>query len=207
MTSRRTRQESGKRHEIKQEAIRRWREKLEHGKKCPAVSNSNTPPTTLAQDIRHLLYKILGICAVVYLIFLSLYGVFQNHDLSMQPAVREGDLVFYYRLDKDFVAGDSVVVEYKGEKQVRRVVAVGGDRVDVTKDGLIINGMQQTEPRAVGETRRYEDGVKFPVTLKKGQVFVLGDNREDTVDSRVYGPVDNKDVCGKVMTILRRKDI
>ena len=169
--------------------------------------HQQAPRTTLRQDIIRLLLKIFGICAVMAFILTFLYGVFQYHDLAMEPAVRDGDLILFYRLDKEYTAGETVVVKYEGENQVRRVVAVAGDEVDITQEGLMVNGAYQSEPRVTGETHRYKDGTDFPVTLKEGQIFVLADNREDAVDSRIYGPVDIKDARGKVMTILRRKDI
>lgn len=175
--------------------------------KSQALQVSQVPHTTLLQDIMQLLLKVCGICVVIAVIFTVLYGVFQYNDMTMEPAVRDGDLILFYRVDKEYVAGETVVVEYKGKKQVRRVVAVAGDVVDLTQDGLMINGAYQTEPRVTGETQRYEDGIDFPVTLKEGQIFVLADNREDAVDSRIYGPVNIRDALGKVMTILRRKDI
>ncbi|BDF35012.1 signal peptidase I [Lachnospiraceae bacterium] len=165
------------------------------------------PPASLAGDALRLLAKAALLCAAAALLLTFPYGVLQNRDRSMEPSIREGDLVFYFRLSRTYAAGDAVVVEYQGKEQVRRVVAASGDTVDLTEEGLRINGSYQEEPGILGETRRYEDGMEFPATLQEGQVFVLGDSREDAVDSRVYGPVDVSDVCGKVMTILRRRDI
>lgn len=123
----------------------------------------------------------------------------------MSPAINDGDLVFYYRLDKNCVANDTVIVEYEGQKQVRRVVAIEGDTVDITEDGLEINGALQQEKRIYYETLCYMEGITFPVTLESGQVFVLGDYRVEAVDSRMYGPVETDDILGKVMTVIRRR--
>ena len=57
------------------------------------------------------------------------------------------------------------------------------------------------------QTQRYAVGATFPLTVGEGQVFVLGDARENATDSRVYGAVEVKDTLGKVITILRRRDI
>lgn len=61
----------------------------------------------------------------------------------MKPAIKDGDLVMYYRLDKRFVSGDVAVFEDNGRNTTGRVVAVAGDTVDITKDGLKINGADQ----------------------------------------------------------------
>ena len=169
--------------------------------------NRVQPTTTLTQDILYLLLKIAVICVVVVLLFTFMFGVFRVTDISMKPAIQDGDVVFFYRLDKEYVASDPVVVSYEGEQQVRRVVAVAGDIVDITEDGLLINGSLVQELSVFEETLRYEEGISLPITIKEGQVFVLGDGRENSVDSRLYGAVDIKDTLGKVMTILRRRNI
>ena len=125
----------------------------------------------------------------------------------MFPAIQNGDLVIYYRLDKRYVSSDVLVAEYQGEKIPLRVIAVEGDKVDIQEEGLFINGHLQQETRIYETTKRFTDGVNFPVTVKKGQVFVLGDSRENSTDSRMFGPVEIADTYGKVITIIRRRGI
>ena len=64
----------------------------------------------------------------------------------MYPNIKDGDLVVYYRLDKNYTARDLTVLDYQGSRQVRRVIAVAGDTVDITEDGLLVNGSPQQEP-------------------------------------------------------------
>jgi signal peptidase I len=159
------------------------------------------------KDVLLLLAKIAVISLVFLLIFTFMFGIFRNPDAAMVPAVKDGDMVIFYRLDKEYVAQDTVVLEYEGQKQVRRVVATAGDVVDITEEGLLINGALQQEPGVSSPTQRYADGVEFPLTVKEGQVFVLGDGRANATDSRIYGAVDVEDTLGKVMTVLRRRNI
>lgn len=164
-------------------------------------------PPSLLQEILLLLLKIGAILLVLVLLFTFLFGIFRNADDSMAPGFREGDLVIFYRLDKAYVASDTLVVEVEGKKQVRRVVAVAGDTVDITEEGLLINGSLQEERRIYEDTKRFTEGINFPITLKEGEVFLLGDSREHATDSRIYGSVPVKDTLGKVMTLIRRRDI
>jgi len=159
------------------------------------------------QEIIHLLLKIAVIITVLILLFTFLLGIYRNCDASMYPAVKEGDLVVFCRLDRSYTAGDCVVVEYEGKKQIRRVIAVAGDTVDITEDGLVINREPQLEIAIYEDTNRYEEGIAFPVMVDEGEVFILGDSRENVADSRIYGCVAAKDTLGKVITIIRRRGI
>ena len=69
---------------------------------------------SLAQDIIQLLLKIVIIIFAIILIFTFLYGIVRINDVSMKPAIKDGDLVMYYRLDKRFVSGDVAVFEDNG---------------------------------------------------------------------------------------------
>lgn len=162
---------------------------------------------SLLQDIFYLFLKIAAILVIFILIFTFLLGIFQCKEIGMKPAVKDGDLVIYYRLDKNYRISDVAVLEYEGKKQVRRVVAVGGDTVDITEQGLMVNGSIQEEQEIYTDTSQFQKGIDFPVTLKKGEVFLLGDNRASATDSRIYGPVEVKDTMGKVMTVLRRRGL
>ena len=161
----------------------------------------------LLRDLLLLGFKILMLGVIFGIIFLVIFGIARSADVSMSPAVKDGDLVLYYRLDKDYRQGDVVVLDVNGETQIRRVVAVAGDTVDVTEEGLVVNGALQQESGIYEETHRYEEGIAFPVTLKEGEVFLLGDGRGHSTDSRIYGPVNSRDIKGKAITVIRRRGI
>ena len=126
----------------------------------------------------------------------------------MDPAVKDGDLVIYYRLDKNYVASDLAVLQKQGKTQVRRVVGIDGDKIDINRDnGLEINGYPQQEDNIYTETLPVVGKTKFPLTVGTEQVFVLGDNRKYAVDSRTYGCVDKSDTKGKVIAVIRRRSL
>jgi len=158
------------------------------------------------RDLGSLGVKIVTIALVFVLVFTFFYGLDRNTDPDMVPMVKDGDLVMFYRLDKDYAIGDLTVVRYQGKLEVRRVVAGAGDKVNITAEGLMVNGAFQQEPNIYQKTVRYAKGISFPLTVGKGQVFVLGDARKNATDSRVYGPVNTKDTLGTVITIIRRRN-
>ena len=174
---------------------------------APAPSSACSQKSLVWQELLNLVIKIAVIALAAWLIFTFMYGLQRNTDPGMAPMVKDGDLTMFYRLDKDYAIDDLLVLKFRGELQVRRVVAKAGDVVDITKAGLVVNGALQQEPNIYQETRRYEGGVSFPLTVGQGQVFVLGDARENATDSRIYGPVNTKDTLGKAIMIMRRRNL
>jgi signal peptidase I len=159
------------------------------------------------RELASLGVKLAAIGGVVALVLTFLYGLHVTSDADMAPSVKEGDLVLFYQLDKDYSAGDLAALRFDGQIEVRRVVAVAGDTVDITEDGLVVNGALQQELEIFEPTRRYADGTDLPVTLAPGEVFVMGDARQDATDSRVYGAVHRKDTLGTVITVLRKRNL
>lgn len=161
--------------------------------------------TSVLEDILKLILKILIIVLVFMLMFTFLFGATRLKETAMEPNIKEGDLIIYYRLDKNYVATNCVAFRYKGQTQVMRVVAVAGDTVDMTEDGLVINGALQSEPDPSKDTLPFKEGTSFPVTLGENEVFLMGDNRTESEDSRVFGPVNAKDTLGELMTVIRNE--
>ncbi|MCL2031426.1 MAG: signal peptidase I, partial [Oscillospiraceae bacterium] len=127
---------------------------------------------------------------------------------AMAPAVKDGDLVLFYRYTgSGYLPRDTVALDILGRRQVRRVIAVAGDTVDITENGLIINNALQQEPDIYQRTERYAEGIRFPLTVPEGHVFLLGDSRAGAEDSRIYGCVRIEDTLGKVMAIIRRRNL
>ena len=175
--------------------------------KFPKQRQVHSSDSSVWRDIGLLGIKVAAISIAFVLIFTFFYGFHRNIDPGMNPAIKDGDLILFYRLSGDYTSGDLVLLDFEGERQVRRVVAIAGDVVDINEQGLVINGSIQQEHDIIGETHRYLDGITFPITVGDGQVFVLGDARENAADSRIYGPVDTKNIRGRVMTVIRRRNL
>lgn len=180
-----------------------------HEKQSPpavkAVKRSQTE--LLIRDVWLLLIKIAAIALAAVLSFTFVFGIYRSTDTSMAPAIRDGDLVIYYRLDKLYTSSDVLVTDFEGGTLALRVIAVEGDEVDIREEGLYINGSLQVERNIYETTYRFTEGVDFPLTVGEGEVFVLGDSRENSTDSRIFGPVDIDDTHGKVMSVIRSRSI
>lgn len=160
--------------------------------------------TTVFGDLLALAIKIGIILLVLSAALTFVFGLERVKDNTMAPAIKVGDILLYYRLDRDYAISECCVINFDGERQIRRVVAKAGDTVDIDSEGLIINGAHQEDYRRLS---LYEGGYAFPVTLGSGEIFVLGDSTEGTADSRIYGPVEAAETEGTVVTVLRRRNI
>lgn len=158
------------------------------------------------EELFFLLLKIAILAGMVAAAFTFVFGILRCSGNAMNPAVRDGDLVFYYRLEQEYRASDVAVVEKDGEFRILRIIAAAGDEVDITEEGLNVNGYLQQEPEIYKETLPYVEGISFPVTVGENEYFVLGDNRTNAKDSRMFGCIRQDEIKGIVMTILRRRN-
>ena len=117
---------------------------------------------------------------------------------SMSPTLKQGQLVLVDRTDHDVARRDVVVAEspLDGSLLVKRAVALGGDTVGLEDGVLVVNGEPVCEP---GIDQALIDGMYFgPVTVREGSVFLLGDHRDGSIDSREFGAVPLPSVVGEV---------
>src|SRR5215210_4524098 len=121
---------------------------------------------------------------------------------SMVPTLEVGDRVlankFVYRLTEP-ERGEVVVFESVGEgddqKLIKRVVGVAGDEVEVRNGTLLVNGEDREEPY-LNRNLPFNDSYG-PTEVPEGHVFVMGDNRANSADSRVFGPLPIENIEGE----------
>ena len=160
---------------------------------------------SLAHDLLMLALQLAAIALGIVVTFSFVFGLMRVTDPSMEPRFQDGDLVLFYRIDKRYLVRDVVVFERDGLLTSGRVVAQAGDTVNIDSQGLVVNGAHQQEQGITDETTQVADGVTFPLTVPEGAVFVLGDNRDEAVDSRIVGCVPADQTLGKVIGLFRRR--
>lgn len=142
---------------------------------------------------------LLAFAIVMVLLFTLIIGAARVSGYSMHPTYDNGQIVVFSRLQKDYEKGDVVSIKMaNGERYIKRVIAVGGDQVEIIDGVFYVNGEVELECPAHGLTEAQE-GIKYPYTVKPGAYFVLGDNREVSIDSRTYGAVASTQIRGKVL--------
>ena len=146
---------------------------------------------------------IIGALVVITIIFTFFFRVFDVDGPSMKPTLQHNDKLIVSTVGYKPQKGDIVVISETAdldEPIVKRIVAVGGDTVDInfTTGVVTVNG---TEEDYTDELTSQQFDIAFPITVPEGTVFVLGDNRANSLDSRStrVGCVDERFIVGKVL--------
>lgn len=162
---------------------------------------------TIKNDLVDLIVRLVIIAVIIWAVFTFVFGLFVNNGVGMEPSIQDRDIIIYYRLDKHYITNEAVVYEAKGKLHLGRIIAQGGDTVEITDRGLEVNGYVQQDYKNKGDTLAVRGGTGYPVTLADDEVFILGDNRENTLDSRMFGAVKLANIKGIVQLVIRRRDI
>lgn len=144
--------------------------------------------------------KFIGLFAALFVLFRFVIGFSVVDGESMYPTLRDGEFIVYNRMATDYEIGDIVCLWVpSGHYYIKRVAAVAGDEVDINGGLVYINGQEIYETYVSGKTAPEQGAVIYPYTVGKNDVFVMGDNREVSIDSRSFGEVNKLQIRGKVV--------
>lgn len=159
-------------------------------------------------EVWSFLTKLVWMILLFVLLFGVLFGLTPMKNNDMSPRISSGDLMLYYRLEDSLRAQDVVVYEKEGRQHVGRIVAKGGETVEVTDDSnLKINNSQVVETEIFYPTTKYGEEVQYPLVLAEDEYFILGDYRDGARDSRYFGAVSRDEIKGKVIMVIRRSSL
>ena len=157
------------------------------------------------------LESLVTAVVVVVIVFTVFFRIPQVFGPSMLPGLEENDRVVVSCLERNFHQNDIVVVDARGtqlnERIIKRVIATEGQTVDIDFErGVVLVDGQELDESAYIENGITIDGadMQFPQTVPEGHIFVLGDNRRVSLDSRDsrVGMIDSRYVMGKVKLVL-----
>lgn len=164
-------------------------------------------PETRKAGWRRAILDTLETIVLSLVLFLAINAVSERirvESISMQPNLYPGDYVIVnklaYRLDNTPNRGDVIVFRYPPNPEaipyIKRVIGLPGDQVHITDGKVFVNGQQLIEPYLQADTSRGGDW-----SVPSGQLFVMGDNRNNSSDSRTWGFVPLGNIIGRAELI------
>lgn len=152
------------------------------------------------KTLRSTVYALITVAAIAVLVATLLLPVLQIYGSSMAPTLVDGDILVSVK-GSDFEQKDIVAFYYNNKILVKRVIARAGEWVDINEEGNVyINGKLLDEPylqeKAFGEC-----DIELPYQVPEGRLFVMGDHRLVSVDSRstAVGCVAEEQIVGKLI--------
>ncbi len=171
----------------------------------PDAGEAEEKPSPIISFLFDVTDSVKGATLVVFLIFALLFRAVGVDGGSMKPTLNHEDMVAVAGAVTDFEYGDIVIINQPWRRNVpiiKRVIAVGGDTVNINfrTSEVYVNGVKLDEPYILEPTALSYD-VQFPLTVDEGKLFVMGDNRNDSIDSRSseIGLIDERYVLGKAL--------
>lgn len=151
--------------------------------------------------LRSTIFTLITVAAVAILIAVLFLPVLRIYGTSMHPILSEGDIVLSMK-QSDVKTGDIIAFYYNNKILVKRVIANPGDWVDIGKDGTVyVNNEKLDEPYLIEEKAFGECNINLPYQVPESRIFVMGDNRAVSIDSRntSVGCVADEQIVGKIV--------
>ena len=169
------------------------------------TTTAQEPKPVRGQGVLEWYEALISAALVLVLVFSFFFRIIQVDGSSMVPTLVNGDKLIVWGAGYTPQRGDVVIVDSYtsyGKPLVKRVIAKGGDTVsiDYATGTVAVNGEVLQEDYIAEPTYLGYD-VQFPYTVPEGTVFVMGDNRNQSLDSRstYVGCIDERDILGKVL--------
>ena len=150
--------------------------------------------------LRSTVYTLIIVAAVAVLTATLWLPVLQIYGNSMTPTLQDGEIIFTVKTSK-FEPGDVIAFYYNNKILVKRVICGPADWVNMDEDGTVyVNGTELDEPYLVDKALG-DCNIELPYQVPDGKVFVMGDHRSTSVDSRntAVGCVAQEQIVGKII--------
>ena len=150
--------------------------------------------------LRSTIYTLITVAAIAVLVAMLWLPVLQIYGNSMTPTLADGEIIFTVKTS-DFEPGDIISFYYNNKILVKRVIARPGEWVNIDEEGNVyINDVLLDEPYL--EQKDFGDcNIELPYQVPEGKVFVMGDHRSVSVDSRntAVGCVASEQIVGRIV--------
>lgn len=155
--------------------------------------------TRFRSGLRNTFFAIVAVAAAAVLLAMLLMPTLRIYGSSMEPTLKEGNIVVAFK-SSEYTDGDIIAFYFNNKVLVKRVIAGPGSWVEISEDGVVtVDGQVLNEPY-VKQLALGQCNTTFPYQVPDGRYFVLGDNRETSVDSRstAIGTVSTDQIIGRV---------
>ena len=152
------------------------------------------------KNLRSTIYALITVAAIAVLVATLALPVLQIYGSSMTPSLQDGEIVVSIKTAA-FEKKDIVAFYYNNKILVKRVIASAGEWVELDDEGnLYVNGELVVEPY-IQEKALGECDIEMPYQVPEGRIFVMGDHRSVSIDSRsnTVGCVAEEQVVGKLV--------
>ena len=152
-----------------------------------------------ASVLRSTIYTLVTVAAIAVLVAVLFLPVLRIYGTSMSPSLNEGDIVVSLK-GNDFKTGDVVAFYYNNKILVKRVMALAGDWINIDENGVVYVNNEEIDEPYLSEKAFGECNIKLPYQVPESRIFVMGDNRATSVDSRntSVGCVAEEQIVGKI---------
>lgn len=150
--------------------------------------------------LKSTVYTLITVAAVAVLVATLWLPVLQIYGSSMAPTLQDGEIVFSVKTS-NMEQGDVIAFYYNNKILVKRVIAGPGDWVNIDEDGTVyVNDIELAEPY-LAEKAFGDADIELPYQVPDGKIFVMGDQRDTSVDSRhtTVGCVTQEQIVGKII--------
>ena len=151
-------------------------------------------------SIINTLMTLVVVAAAAILIAILVLPILRIYGQSMSETLDNGDIVVSVKT-ADLETGDIVAFYYNNTILVKRVIGQSGDWIDIAKDGTVSVNQKELEEPYLDKKAYGEIDIKLPYQVPEGRTFVMGDNREISIDSRtmMIGCVSEEQIVGKII--------
>lgn len=150
--------------------------------------------------LRSTVYTLITVAAVAVLVATLWLPVLQIYGSSMTPTLQDGEIVFSVKTNT-MEQGDVIAFYYNNKILIKRVIANPGDWVNMTQDGTVYINDRLLEEPYLTEKSYGDANIEFPYQVPDGKIFVMGDHRATSADSRhtTVGCVSAEQIVGKII--------
>lgn len=150
--------------------------------------------------LRSTVYTLITVAAVAVLVATLWLPVLQIYGTSMAPTLTNGNIVISVK-GNDFQPGDVIAFYYNNKILVKRVIAGPGDWVDIDENGTVYVNNQELQEPYLEEKALGDCNIQLPYQVPENRIFVMGDHRSVSVDSRntSVGCVAEEQIVGKII--------